>query len=296
MRAGAGFHLAFSPEREDPGNPLSDVAKLPKSIGGLTPACLEKTHALYSRAVERLVPVSSCKAAEAAKLLENIFRSVNIALVNELKVVYAAMGVDIWEVVAAASTKPVGFMPFTPGPGIGGHCIPVDPFYLTWKAREYGHSTRFIELAGEVNEAMPAHVVRRVADALNAQRKSVNGSRVIVVGLAYKPEVDDLRETPTFHVMNLLKSQGAIVDYHDPYIPLIRPTREHPQWAGLRSVAWDRSAFSAADAVVITTAHKALDYRALLEWSPCVIDTRNAVRSQFGGELPTALVNRLWLA
>lgn len=296
LRAGAEFHLAFSPEREDPGNPLSEVATLPKIIGGLTPACLEKARALYGRAVERLVPVSNCKTAEAAKLLENIFRSVNIALVNELKVVYAAMGVDIWEVIAAASTKPFGFMAFTPGPGIGGHCIPVDPFYLTWKAREYGFSTRFIELAGEVNEAMPAHVVRRVAEALNAQQKPLNGSRVIVVGLAYKPEVDDIRETPSFHIMNLLKAQGAQVDYHDPFVATIPPTRENSTWAGQKSVAWDEASFGAADAVVIATAHRRLDYGALLRWSRCVVDTRNAVRTHLGGAVPAELVSRLWFA
>ncbi len=296
LRAGTDFHLAFSPEREDPGNPNSHVAKLPKIIGGLTPACLEKTRALYRVAVEHLVPVSSCKAAEAAKLLENIFRSVNIALVNELKVVYAAMGIDIWEVIAAASTKPFGFMPFSPGPGIGGHCIPVDPFYLTWKAREFGQSTRFIELAGEINESMPSHVVRRVGEALNTRRKAINGSRIIVVGLAYKPEVDDIRETPSFHVMNLLKAQGAIVEYHDPYVPIIPPSRENSHWAGQRSVPWERAAFAAAEAVIITTAHRVLNYRELLEWSPCVVDTRNAIRAQLGGEIPAELAARVWFA
>ena len=296
LRAGVDFNLAFSPEREDPGNPLSDVAKLPKIVGGYTPACLEKACAVYRLAVEKLVPVSSCKAAEAAKLLENIFRSVNIALVNELKVVYASMGIDIWEVVAAAGTKPFGFMAFSPGPGIGGHCIPIDPFYLTWKAREFGHSTRFIELAGEINESMPAHVVRRIGDALNAHRKSLNGSRVIVVGLAYKADVDAIRETPSFHVMNLLKAQGVSVGYHDPYVPEIRPNRENPHWVGSRSVPWTRADFAAADAVVICTAHQVLDYGTLLEWSPCVIDTRNAVRTRFGGEVPAALADRLWQA
>ena len=297
LTAGIDFHLAFSPEREDPGNPLSEVKKLPKIVGGLTPACLEKACALYRRAVDTLVPVSSCKAAEAAKLLENIFRSVNIALVNELKLVYAAMGIDIWEVIAAASTKPFGFMPFHPGPGIGGHCIPVDPFYLTWKAREFGHSTRFIELAGEINESMPAYVVRRVGEALNARRKPVNGSHVIVVGLAYKPEVDDIRETPSFHVMNLLKAHGAHVDYFDPYVPVIPPTRENSAWAGQRAVAWNQAAFAAADAVVIATAHRTIDYRALLEWSACVVDTRNALRTHFGpAGVPASLAHRLWLA
>jgi UDP-N-acetyl-D-glucosamine dehydrogenase len=296
LRAGTDFHLAFSPEREDPGNPLSDVATLPKIVGGYTPACLAKALALYGQAVAKLVPVSSCKAAEAAKLLENIFRSVNIALVNELKVVYAAMGIDIWEVIAAAATKPFGFMAFHPGPGIGGHCIPVDPFYLTWKAREFGHSTRFIELAGEINEGMPAHVVRRTAEALNARRRAVNGSRVIVVGLAYKPEVDDIRETPSFHLMNLLRAQGADVGYYDPFVPVIPPTRENAAWSGLRSVAWEESVFAAADAVIVATAHRSVDYRALLSWSRCIVDTRNALRTHLGGQVPAELADRVWLA
>ncbi len=293
--AGRDFHLAFSPEREDPGNPASDVAKLPKIVGGLTPACAARARALYSRAVETVVAVSNCRTAEAAKLLENIFRSVNIALVNELKVVYAAMGIDIWEVIAAAKTKPFGFMPFYPGPGIGGHCIPIDPFYLTWKAREYGLATRFIELAGEVNEAMPAQVVRRVAEALNARRKAINGSRVIVVGLAYKPDVDDIRETPSFHLMNLLRAQGADVAYYDPLVPTIPPTRENATWAGHASVPWSREAFAAADLVLIATAHKGVDHRTILDWAPAVVDTRNAVRSQ-GGPLSEELARKLWFA
>ena len=185
-------------------------------------------------AIKTLVPVSSCRAAEATKLLENIFRSVNIALVNELKMVYGAMGIDVWEVINAAKTKPFGFMPFYPGPGLGGHCIPIDPFYLTWKAREYGQNTRFIELAGEINTAMPEYVVNRTAEALNAQRKAVNGSRVLVLGLAYKPNVDDDRESPSYVLMDLLKERGAEVAYYDPYVPVIRPTREHAHWAGTR--------------------------------------------------------------
>lgn len=294
--AGRDFHLAFSPEREDPGNPLSDVATLPKLVGGLTPACCERACAVYRRAVANVVPVSNCKTAEAAKLLENIFRSVNIALVNELKVVYAAMGVDIWEVIAAAKTKPFGFMPFYPGPGIGGHCIPVDPFYLTWKAREFGLTTRFIELAGEVNEAMPAHVVRRVGEALNAHKKAVNGSRVIIVGLAYKPDVDDIRETPSFHLMNLLRQQGAVVEYHDPFVPVIPSTRENPQWAGQASVPFTSETFATADAVVIATAHREVDHLRILAWSQLVIDTRDAIRRQSTGPLPAELAARLVFA
>ena len=206
MKAGSSFHLAFSPEREDPANEQSKVKQIPKVVGGYTAACLEKAMALYGRAIDTLVPVSSCRAAEATKLLENIFRSVNIALVNELKLVYAAMGIDIWEVIGAAKTKPFGFMPFYPGPGLGGHCIPIDPFYLTWKAREYGQHTRFIELAGEINTRMPEHVVHRVADALNSQQKSINGSRILVLGLAYKPNVDDERQSPSYVLMDLLQS------------------------------------------------------------------------------------------
>src|SRR6266704_4456532 len=237
LKAGVDFHLACSPEREDPGNPHSVVATIPKIVGGLTPACLKKAMELYSIAIKRLVPVSSCRVAEAAKLLENIFRSVNIALVNELKMVYAAMGIDIWEVIEAAKTKPFGFMPFYPGPGLGGHCIPIDPFYLTWKAREYGQHTRFIELAGEINTRMPEQVVHRVAEALNAQQKAISGSHILILGLAYKPNVDDERESPSYALMDLLQGLGAEVGYYDPHVPVIRPTREHPHWAGTRSVA-----------------------------------------------------------
>ena len=236
MKAGVDFHLAFSPEREDPANERSKVQQIPKVVGGYTPACLEKAMALYSRAIDKLVPVSSCRAAEATKLLENIFRSVNIALVNELKVVYAAMGIDIWEVIEAAKTKPFGFMPFYPGPGLGGHCIPIDPFYLTWKAREYGQHTRFIELAGEINTRMPEHVIHRVADALNSQQKSINGSRILILGLAYKPNVDDERQSPSYVLMDLLQARGAEVAYYDPYVPVIKPTREHRtfRWKKIR--------------------------------------------------------------
>src|SRR5437016_10135813 len=238
LKAGTDFHLAFSPEREDPGNPSSVVATIPKIVGGFTPACLKKATDLYSIAIKRLVPVSSCRVAEAAKLLENIFRSINIALVNELKMVYDAMGIDIWEVIEAAKTKPFGFMPFYPGPGLGGHCIPIDPFYLTWKAREYGHNTRFIELAGEINTAMPAYVVNRTIEALNHHRKPLNGSRILIVGLAYKANVDDMRESPAFHLLDLLRARGAETAYYDPHIAVIGPTREHGNWQGFKSVSW----------------------------------------------------------
>ena len=277
LKAGSDFHLAFSPEREDPANPNSKVALIPKVVGGLTPACLEKAAALYGKAIKTIVPVSSCRAAEATKLLENIFRGVNIALVNELKVVYTAMGIDVWEVINAAKTKPFGFMPFYPGPGLGGHCIPIDPFYLTWKAREFGKATRFIELAGEVNTAMPEYVVHRVVEALNDQRKAVNGSRVLIVGLAYKPNVDDERESPSYTLMELLKARGAEVAYYDPYVPIIRPTREHAHWAGTKSVAWDEKTVRSFDVALIATAHDCVNYGELGAWSPCVVDTRNAM-------------------
>lgn len=279
LRAGKDFYLAFSPEREDPANPDSAVGEVPKLVGGLTPACLERAMKIYGQAIKNLVPVSSCRVAEAAKLLENIFRSVNIALVNELKLVYGSMGIDIWEVIAAAKTKPFGFMAFYPGPGLGGHCIPIDPFYLTWKAREFERSTRFIELAGEINTAMPAHVVECVGEALNSARKPVNGSRILILGLAYKPNVDDERESPSYRIMELLAHRGAEVAYYDPHVPVIRPTREHPQWTGTKSVAWDQPTIAKFDAVVIATAHASVNYQELAEWAECIIDTRNAMAS-----------------
>jgi UDP-N-acetyl-D-glucosamine dehydrogenase len=277
LKAGVDFHLAFSPEREDPANEQSKVKLIPKVIGGYTPACLDRAMALYGKAIDITVPVSSCRVAEATKLLENIFRSVNIALVNELKLVYAAMGIDIWEVIEAAKTKPFGFMPFYPGPGLGGHCIPIDPFYLTWKAREYGKHTRFIELAGEINTAMPEYVVHRVADALNTASKAVKGSRVLILGLAYKPNVDDERESPSYALMELLIARGAEVEYYDPYVPVIRPTREHSHFAGKKSIEWDRSAIQSFDLVLIATNHACVNYHELGEWAKCIVDTRNAM-------------------
>jgi len=277
MKAGVDFHLAYSPEREDPGNANSKVAVIPKVIGGLTPACLERAKEVYGRAIKTLVPVSSCRLAEAAKLTENIFRSVNIALVNELKMVYTAMGIDVWEVIEAARTKPFGFMPFYPGPGLGGHCIPIDPFYLTWKAREYVQNTRFIELAGEINSAMPEYVIHQVVAALNQRCKALNGSRVLVVGLAYKADVDDDRESPSYALMTLLKERGAQVSYYDPYVPVIKPTREHPQWAGLKSIAWEAKAIKNFDLVLIATKHAKTDYQDLAQWADCIVDTRNAM-------------------
>lgn len=279
LKAGIDFHLAFSPEREDPGNPDSKVAIIPKVVGGLTPACLKKAEELYAIAIKTVVPVSSCRAAESTKLLENIFRSVNIALVNELKVVYAEMGIDIWEVIDAAKTKPFGFMAFYPGPGLGGHCIPIDPFYLTWKAREYGQNTRFIELAGEINTHMPEYVVHRCAEALNDAKKPVNGSKVLIMGLSYKADVDDDRESPSYHLLDMLRARGAEVAYYDPYVPVIKPTREHPHWAGTKSVEWDRSTVISFDLVLISTAHKSVNYQELADWSAIIVDTRNAMSS-----------------
>ena len=290
LKAGVDFHLAFSPEREDPGNPSSVVATIPKIVGGLTPACLERATQVYSIAIKELVPVSSCRVAEAAKLLENIFRSVNIALVNELKQVYAAMDIDIWEVIRAAKTKPFGFMAFYPGPGLGGHCIPIDPFYLTWKAREYGKNTRFIELAGEINTQMPEVVVNRVSEALNQAGKAVKGSRILILGLAYKPNVDDERESPSYVLMSLLNHRGAEVDYHDPYVPIIKPTREHSRWAGKKSVEWTRSNIEDFDLVLIATNHASINYQQLGEWAQCIVDTRNAMS---GINIPP---NKLWKA
>jgi UDP-N-acetyl-D-glucosamine dehydrogenase len=277
LKAGVDFHLAFSPEREDPANPDSKVAKIPKVVGGFTPACLDKAVALYRHAIATIVPVSSCRVAEATKLLENIFRSVNIALVNELKVVYSAMGIDVWEVIQAAKTKPFGFMAFYPGPGLGGHCIPIDPFYLTWKAREYGQHTRFIELAGEINTAMPEYVVHKVAAALNDRSKAIKGSRILILGLAYKPNVDDERESPSYVLMEMLHQRGAEVAYHDPYVPVIRPTREHSNWAGTHSVSWDRETLQSFDVIVIATNHQSVNYQEVADWSHCIVDTRNAM-------------------
>jgi len=277
MKAGVDFHLAFSPEREDPANEQSRVKLIPKVIGGYTKACLDRAVTLYGRAIDTVVPVSSCRVAEATKLLENIFRSVNIALVNELKMVYGAMGIDIWEVIEAAKTKPFGFMPFYPGPGLGGHCIPIDPFYLTWKAREYGKHTRFIELAGEINTAMPEHVVNRVMTALNSEGKALNGSKVLVIGLAYKPNVDDERESPSYVLMDLLSERGAELEYYDPYVPVIKPTREHSHWAGKRSVEWDRAIVESFDLVLIATNHSCIDLWQLGRWARCIVDTRNAM-------------------
>ena len=273
LKAGLDFHLAFSPEREDPGNPQSKVAEIPKVVGGLTPACLERAKELYGKAIKRLVPVRSTRTAEATKLMENIFRSVNIALVNELKIIYGSMGIDIWEVIEAAKTKPFGYMPFYPGPGLGGHCIPIDPFYLTWKAREYGHATRFIELAGEINTAMPDHVVAKVGEALNNVGKPIRGSKILLLGLAYKADVDDDRESPSYILIEKLEDKGAKVDYHDPYVPAIRPSREHSHLAGRKSVPID----TACDMLLISTAHAPFKSHNFSKLNAPLVDTRNCV-------------------
>ncbi len=281
LRAGVDFYLAFSPEREDPNNAQYTTRTIPKLIGGCTPQCGAVAAALYGAILERIVPVSSARVAEAAKLLENIYRSVNIALVNELKVLFDRMGLNVWEVIDAAATKPFGFTAFYPGPGLGGHCIPIDPFYLTWKARQYDLTTRFIELAGEINHAMPAFVVAKVMDALNERRRSLNGARVLVLGVAYKRDLDDTRESPALKIIDLLMKKGAEVAYHDPYVPALRRSRHYD--FNLGSVALTREELGHADAVIIATDHTAFDYSFIVGASSLVIDTRNATRSVTSG-------------
>lgn len=278
LKSGEDFYVAYSPEREDPGNPDFNTAKIPKVVGGDGADALNLALALYNTAIVKTVPVKNTKTAEAVKLTENIFRSVNIALVNELKLVYHSMGIDVHEVLDAAATKPFGFMKFTPGPGLGGHCIPIDPFYLTWKAREYEQHTRFIELAGEINTNMPTYVVDQATKALNKHKKSINGSRILVVGLAYKPDVDDMRESPTFKLFDILKVLGADISYYDSYVPVITPTREHADWTGMKSIEWNKELISSFDAVVISTNHSDINYNNLGDWSECIIDARNAMK------------------
>lgn len=277
LLAGKDFCVVYSPEREDPNNGKFSTSTIPKVVGALDEESLAVGLLLYGAIVQQTVPVSSCEVAEASKLLENIFRSVNIAMVNELKIVFTRMGIDIWEVVEAAKTKPFGFMPFYPGPGLGGHCIPIDPFYLTWKAREFETTTRFIELAGEVNTGMPEYVVHRLMEALNDDEKSLKGSKLLLVGLAYKPNVDDMRESPTLKILELLERKGAHVSYHDPYIPEIKPSREYPHLAGRKSVGLDSCA--KMDAVLIITNHQQVDYTYLGEHAKLIIDSRNAMAS-----------------
>jgi UDP-N-acetyl-D-glucosamine dehydrogenase len=276
MKAGVDFHLAYSPEREDPGREDASVKTIPKVVGGYTPKCGDLAEALYGQALDKIHHVSSCKAAEATKLLENIFRSVNIALVNELKVVYEAMGIDVHEVIDAAATKPFGYMAFRPGPGLGGHCIPIDPFYLTWKAREFGKNTRFIELAGEINTTMPDYVISKVADALNDQGKALKGSKILVLGLAYKANVDDCRESPSFVLMEKLEAKGAVVDYHDSYLPVVPPTREHAHFTGKQSVQIE----NAYDLILLSTDHSEYKDFDFSNYSCPIVDTRNCIKKR----------------
>ena len=277
LRSGVDFFLAFSPEREDPGNADYQTSTIPKVVGGDGADALAIATALYDRLVVRTVPVSSAETAEAVKLTENIFRSVNIALVNELKVVYDAMGIDVWEVIEAARTKPFGFMPFYPGPGLGGHCVPIDPFYLAWKAREFETPTRFIELAGEINTAMPHHVVDRLARALDQHGgRGLRSARVLVIGVAYKKNIEDTRESPSLRLMELIEARGATVHFHDPHVPEIPVTREHPTLTGRRSVAPLPETVASYDAVLIATDHDGIDYPALVRHGRLVVDTRNA--------------------
>jgi UDP-N-acetyl-D-glucosamine dehydrogenase len=276
LRSGTDFYLAFSPEREDPGNPDFNTRAIPKVVGGDGEAASALVKALYAQIVDRTVPVSSPETAEAVKLTENIFRAVNIALANELKVIYGAMGIDVWEVIEAAKTKPFGFMAFYPGPGLGGHCIPIDPFYLTWKAREYDIATRFIELAGQINASMPYLVVSKLGEALDRRLgRGLNGARVLLLGLAYKKNVDDMRESPSLKLIELIEARGAHVDYHDPFIPVIPVTREHAPLSGRRSVSLTPDTVAIYDAVLISTDHDAVDYALVVEHAKLVVDTRN---------------------
>jgi UDP-N-acetyl-D-glucosamine dehydrogenase len=274
LTVGRDFFLAYSPEREDPGNQHYSTASIPKLVGGVTPACGELAFTLYSQAVDRAVPVAGTRVAEAAKILENVYRAVNIALVNELKITFDRMGIDVWEVIEAAKTKPFGFQAFYPGPGLGGHCIPIDPFYLTWKAREYGVTTRFIELAGEINSAMPAYVVARLIEALNARGKALNGAKVLVLGVAYKKDTDDLRESPALEILEQLLAKGAHAQYSDPHLPALPSGRRHS--LALRSVPLDGTTIAQYDALLLVTDHGDFDYAAIFRHAALIVDTRNA--------------------
>lgn len=279
LRVGQDFFLAYSPERENPGDKNFSTEKIPKVIGGMTRNCLEVAKALYDEIVVRTVPVSSTRVAEATKLLENIFRSVNIAMVNEMKMIFSRLGIDIWEVIEAASTKPFGFMPFYPGPGYGGHCIPVDPFYLTWKAKEVDYPTKFIELAGEINTQMPYYVVDRTIEALNARGKAINRARILVLGITYKKDIDDQRESPALKIISLFKKKGARVSYHDPYVPHSFGHREYPD-LDMKSVPLTTGRLKQSDAVIIATDHSIFDYDWIAKNSSLVIDTRNAIKKK----------------
>jgi UDP-N-acetyl-D-glucosamine dehydrogenase len=277
LKAGVDFFLAFSPERVDPGNGVWNTRNVPKVVGGMTPTCADLARALYSTSIDTVIPVSSPRVAEMVKLLENTFRAVNIGLVNEIALMCDKLGIDVWEVVDAAKTKPFGFMPFYPGPGLGGHCIPIDPFYLSWKAKQYGFEPRFIELAGAVNGAMPHATVEKIAEALNVRKQSLNGARILVAGIAYKRDIDDMRESPSLDVMGLLHQRGAQLSYADPYVP----TLAAKSWLGrydLASVSLDAATVANVDCVAILTDHKAFDYEALVACAPLIVDTRNAIK------------------
>jgi UDP-N-acetyl-D-glucosamine dehydrogenase len=279
LRSGSEFFLAFSPEREDPGNPDFHTATIPKVVGGDGPDASRLAESFYGSVVQRIVTVSSCEVAEAVKLTENIFRSVNIALVNELKLIYDRMGINVWEIIDAAKTKPFGFMPFYPGPGLGGHCIPIDPFYLTWKAREYGVATRFIELAGEINTMAPFHVIDKLIEALSTRKeKALNGARILMLGVAYKKNVEDTRESPAFVLIEELEKRGAKVDFYDPFVPVIPHLREHLAMSGRKSLSFDLEEFAGYDALLICTDHDGVDYAAIGRACDLIIDTRNAMR------------------
>ncbi len=276
MKVGDDFFLAFSPEREDPGNKKFTTYQIPKVVAGVTPSCKDVAIALYSQIIKQIVPVSSTRVAELTKLLENIYRSVNIALVNELKMLADRMGIDIWEVIEAASTKPFGFSPFYPGPGMGGHCIPIDPFYLSWKAKEYDFTTRFIQLSGEINVSIPYFVVSKIGDALNERKKSLKDSRILIIGVAYKKDVDDARESPALAIIDILQKKGAKILYHDPFIPSLPHFRKYN--FKMRSSPLTKSLLQNVDAVVIVTDHSNIDYKWLVKNSPLIIDTRNVTK------------------
>jgi UDP-N-acetyl-D-glucosamine dehydrogenase len=285
LRVGEDFFLAFSPEREDPGNQQYGTSTIPKVVGGITPACLDLACALYSQAVERVVPVPSTRVAEATKILENVYRAVNIALVNELKIAFERMGIDVWDVIEAAKSKPFGFQAFYPGPGLGGHCIPIDPFYLTWKAREYGVATRFIELAGEINSGMPLHVVQRLMEALNARGKALKGSRVLILGVAYKRDTDDSRESPGLEILEWVIRKEARVEYSDPHIARLPLGRRHK--LDLTSMTLEEASLRTFDAAVLVTDHSTFPYELIHRAVPLIIDTRNAFRPRglYGGHV-----------
>jgi UDP-N-acetyl-D-glucosamine dehydrogenase len=278
LRVGEDFFLAFSPEREDPGNAQFDTATIPKVVGGMTPACLDLATTLYAQAIKQVVPVASTRVAEATKILENVYRAVNIALVNELKIAFERMGINVWDVIEAAKTKPFGFQPFYPGPGLGGHCIPIDPFYLTWKAREYGVATRFIELAGEINAAMPGYVVHRLMDALNERGKALKGARVLVLGAAYKRDTDDPRESPGLEIMEELIQKGASVAYSDPHLPRLPFVRRHR--LDLASVPLSETSLGQYDAILLVTDHSRFPYELIHRSAALIVDSRNAFRAR----------------